>query len=72
MRAFKTNSRFELSVQKVEQLMREEGLIITSAGGMGILISSEKLRKAAWIQNGSERTYDFPRFTDEERLVLAE
>ncbi len=72
MKAFKRDSPFELAVQEIEQAMRDAGISITSYGAAGLMVFSSKHKRAAWIQYEAERTTEFPRTFEEERLVLAE
>lgn len=72
MKVFKTTSQFEVAVQKIEETMRDAGIHISNYGSNGLMITSEKLGVSAWIENMGDRSSEFPRIFDEDRLVVHE
>lgn len=70
----KIDSPPEKALQEVEDLMRKKGISITSLGGNGFAFSFEGLAGEYWLQSkeSGERSTDFPRVFDDERLAAWE
>lgn len=64
----------ELKLQRIETLMNELGVSIISYGGHGLAVSFQGVNGEFWIQSceSGEKSQRFPRFTEDERLVIKE
>lgn len=64
----------EQKLQEVEELMRNNGIELTSYGGNGLTIRFAGSQREYWIQSieDGQKSHSFPRMTDNERLALME
>jgi hypothetical protein len=64
----------EQALQKIEKLMDQEGITITSYGASGFTVTMRNINNEFWIQSSDngERSYSLPRLTEDERLAIIE
>ena len=66
------NSKYEQDLRKIEDMMREMNITITSYGGNGLMVTFPD-GKDFWLEtDNNERGTNFPRTCDEDKLILAE
>ena len=67
MRFAKEDSVYEEKLQKVEDLLNELGMVISSSGVMGIQFENDRVYELKDIEDGAAAS--LPRALDSEKLV---